>query len=176
MSDQPKPETGGNDEAHRLFEPEDEPNIISHSTPTQPKPTGEWTVESVKRSDGTLWPGLAYIAQSNGTVFGSFNEQQAIHLVAAIQAERDKQDAIVIKQGAAVEARDTTIQQLREQLAAAVEDTKRIDWLDETQALCDDGDGKPFYQEWTVRASENYRGVRAAIDAALAKRSSCSQR
>ncbi len=43
MSDQPK-STG---DAHRLFEPEDEPNIISRSTPTQPKPTtGEWTAES----------------------------------------------------------------------------------------------------------------------------------
>ncbi len=62
----------------------------------QPKPTGEWTVEPVKRSDGTLWPGLAYIAQSNGKVFGAFNEQQAIHLVAAINAalaaEREKRD------------------------------------------------------------------------------------
>lgn len=54
-------------------------------------------------------------------------------------------------------------------LREANEDTKRLDWLDETQALCDDGDGAPFYQEWKVTASENYRGIREAIDAAMKK-------
>lgn len=53
------------------------------------------------------------------------------------------------------------------ELAQARADAKRLDWLDETQALCDDGDGTPYYQEWSVRASENYRGIRQAIDAAM---------
>ncbi len=45
------------EEAHRLFEPEDEPNIISRSTPTEiPNPpvvptTGEWTAKTVLK----LW-------------------------------------------------------------------------------------------------------------------------
>ncbi len=37
--------TGGSDEAHRLFEPEDEPNIISRSTPTTTG--GQWTPQTV---------------------------------------------------------------------------------------------------------------------------------
>jgi len=48
-----------------------------------------------------------------------------------------------------------------------ITDTQRLDWLNETQALCDDGDGKEFYQEWRVTASKNYHGIREAIDATI---------
>ncbi len=49
MSDQPKP-TG---DAHRLFEPEDEPNIISRSTPAH-KPTSGYTCTCNRENRGAL--------------------------------------------------------------------------------------------------------------------------
>jgi hypothetical protein len=55
----------------------------------------EWTLEPVKLSDGTSWVGVVYISDGKRK-YGSMNEQEAIGLIAginaALAAEREKRE------------------------------------------------------------------------------------
>ncbi len=56
---------------------------------------------------------------------------------------------------------------MTEELAERDADSRRLDWLEEQQALCEADDGSGQWQEWRVEAPANFRGdVRAAINAA----------
>ncbi len=124
------------DDAHRLFEPQDEPNIISRSTPTE-KAGEQWTPEWLANF-GSPENWLQEICEAHNSALAAEREKAkgALHHMEACRALLNVPDDEVLYESV-LQLREqletctmntsdiTTVHQLREQLYAAVEALKK---------------------------------------------------